>query len=149
MRRVSGDIYEVFAAKVRGAVHPRLTRRDFLGQRDHTRPLGQSSLKWRHYKIAPSWSMRAVFSKCGSVRISSSTSDSTAHCEASSKASSRYSVRCRCAKGAGPPGKSAARSRFASSNIEAIPSCRGDETRRMQASWRNELSGLNGLRKRC
>lgn len=45
-------------------VHPRLTRRDFLSQRDHTRPLGQSSLKWRHYKIVPSWSMRAVVSKC-------------------------------------------------------------------------------------
>lgn len=138
----------MFAAKVRDVVYLRLTRRDFLSQRDHTRSLGQSLLKWQHYKIAPSWSMRVVVSKCGSAQISSSTSDLTAHCEASSNASSRYSVRCRCAKGPGPPGKRAARSRLASSNIEAKPSCLGDETRRMQASWRNELSGLNGLHKR-
>jgi hypothetical protein len=138
--RASDDRYEVSAGKVRGAVRLRLVHRDFLGQRDRSLPLGQSWLKWQRYKLAPSWPV------CGLLVIAillplqiRGTSDLTPYCKASSSASSRYSVRCRCAKGIGPPGKRAARSWLASSNIEVKSSCRGDETRRIQASWENEL----------
>jgi hypothetical protein len=55
--QVSDDKCEVFAGKVRGGVRLRLMHHDFLGQTDHTPPLGQNWLKWQRYKLVPSWTV--------------------------------------------------------------------------------------------
>jgi hypothetical protein len=111
--------------------------------------LGQSWLKWQRYRVVPFWSAGGLLLSPNPISLPpqiSSTSDSTSYCKANSNASSRYSARCRCVNGVCPPGKIVARSRLAYLNTEIKPSCREDETRRMQATWWNELSALKGLR---